>query len=570
MIDGRWDLRTVLLAALLASCILRPPELSPAGLALAVTLAGGAALLLLCSPGTSGGVRMPGRVGVAVLSAYLLVSVAFSPQPHRSLSFVMGAALGLVAFAAARGEAERGSEKERERVLNVVIGVASLAAAHGVYQRLFGLARTARDLRARGQPELDPYILRAESGRAFGPFALPSALGICLALAIPITLRLWLRCRPGGRGRILAGLLLALQAAGIWASVSYGAVASLVAAALLLLPFAGIRRKLPALAGVLLLGAFALGLSLATRAGEGASPLILRIRNWLAAVQVLADEPLLGVGFGNFSDAYARYLGPGMNETAYVHNSYLQTAAEGGLPALGWILLGLAALASGLRRRVRVDGGRLEAVLLVLPSAAFLLHNLVDFSAYLPSLSTVFAALAGLAWQGRTAEQGGGDRSPAAGTLHAALLLLAVGGAAWGLREARSRLLIEQGREHLASGGVRPGIRILERAARWDPGNPDPPAILAEAHLHASQLRPEGRASGEEWAKKAVALRSRRAYGHYLLSVYRLAAGDPGAAWVEISRARLLHPGRDLYRQEESRLRAMLEAGPKRDNGGAH
>ena len=570
MSDGRWDLRTVLLAALLASCILRPPELSPTGLALAVTLAGGAAALLLCSPGRSGGIRMPGRVGAAVLSGYLLVSVAFSPQPHRSLSFLMGAAIGLVAFVAARGEAARGSEKERERVLNVVIGAASLAAAHGVYQKLFGLARTARDLRARGQPELDPYILRAESGRAFGPFALPSALGICLALAIPLTLRLWLRCRPGGRGRILAGLLLALQAAGMGASVSYGAVASLVAAAVLLLPFAALRRKLPALAGVLVIGAFALGLSLATRAEEGASPLVLRILNWRAAVQVLADEPLLGVGFGNFSDAYARYLGPGMNETAYVHNSYLQVAAEGGLLALGWILLSLTTLASGLRRRVQAGAGRLEAVLLVLPSAVFLLHNLVDFSAYLPSLSTVFAALAGLAWQGSGAEHEEADRSPAAVTLRTALLLLAVGGSAWGLREARSRLLIEQGREHLARGGVRPGIRILERAARWDPGNPDPPGILAEAHLHASRLLPEGRGSGEAWARKAVALRPRRAYGHYLLSIYRLAAGDAGAAWVEISRARRLHPGEDLYRQEESRLRAMLQAGPKRDNGGTH
>jgi len=567
--DRGWHLRGGLLAALLAVTALAPPELSPTGLALSVTLAAGAGLLVLSTRDPLAGVPAGLRIALPVVLLYLFISVFASSQPHRSLSCLTGAGIGLVAFALGRGEGT--TEQRRTRVLGVLTGVASLAAAEGIYQKYAGLQETARMLRRMNLMDGDAYILRAESGRAFGPFLLPSALGIYLALVIPITLRLLIRSRRGGKGRFVWAGLLLIQLAGVWASLSYGAVISLLAAALILLPIARIPRLRLLIAAVTLLGVTTAGLFFALRAGEESSPLLLRTRNWVAALRVISERPLLGVGLGNFADAYPKHLGPRMNETSYVHNSYLQVAAEGGILGLVGVVYSVGSLGSLLCSRLRSDPDRVGGVLLFFPFLTFLVHNLVDFSAYLPSLTTTFAALAGL---GLPAEGRFGDPEPGGvpcgGVGRAAFLCLLLGGAAWGVREAWTRSLIETGRQDFITGKLDAGVATLTRAAHWDPADPDPPAVLAEAYLSEVHEGPEPRNVGEFWARLAVRIRPQRAYGHYVMAMYRLAAGDRGEAWVELSQARLLFPERDLYRCEEARLRELVLSGPPKGSDGGH
>jgi O-antigen ligase len=67
-----------------------------------------------------------------------------------------------------------------------------------------------------------------------------------------------------------------------------------------------------------------------------------RIVIWNAALQMITDHPVFGVGFGRFQEVVVQYADLGSAKDA--HNAYLITAAEMGLPALVLLLLSIATL----------------------------------------------------------------------------------------------------------------------------------------------------------------------------------------------------------------------------------
>lgn len=123
---------------------------------------------------------------------------------------------------------------------------------------------------------------------------------------------------------------------------------------------------------------------------------------WLAyqsTWQLILDHPWLGVGPGNFADAFARYRSTGMSAFGVwdrAHNVYLQVMAEVGMPA------GFAIIAGGLLWTVRLarTGWRTGAFLPIAGAGvAFsaLAHALVDYPAQIPGYSIPAAAFLGLA-----------------------------------------------------------------------------------------------------------------------------------------------------------------------------
>jgi len=70
-----------------------------------------------------------------------------------------------------------------------------------------------------------------------------------------------------------------------------------------------------------------------------------------AALRMIADNPLIGVGPMNFKDLSTTYTGLDIANIA--HNSFLEIAAEFGLPALGVFLLLLGSTFATLRRAIR-------------------------------------------------------------------------------------------------------------------------------------------------------------------------------------------------------------------------
>jgi hypothetical protein len=122
---------------------------------------------------------------------------------------------------------------------------------------------------------------------------------------------------------------------------------------------------------------------------------------WTADFTALKDYFVLGSGAGSHCDVYPMYYSrPSEVELTHAENGYLQVALETGLPGLALLLAGiglcgswcLVALRSTQSQRVFVCAAAVTASL-----AVSVLHSLVDFVWYIPSLMAITALLAACA-----------------------------------------------------------------------------------------------------------------------------------------------------------------------------
>lgn len=110
-----------------------------------------------------------------------------------------------------------------------------------------------------------------------------------------------------------------------------------------------------------------------------------RIETWQKALDVIAGHPIIGVGIGNYPleiKATANY-----REPIYAHNTYLDIAAETGIPnALVWIGLLSSAIISFLKKSKESIIFSAFAISLIIFSA----HSLVETAIYSPVVLTLF------------------------------------------------------------------------------------------------------------------------------------------------------------------------------------
>jgi O-antigen ligase len=110
--------------------------------------------------------------------------------------------------------------------------------------------------------------------------------------------------------------------------------------------------------------------------------LLERFSQWYAGWRMFADNPLLGIGIGNYNSAYETYrLEQWPVALGHAHNHYLTIAAEAGLLGLGAYLVFLVvAFRTGIAayRRAQDRTGRAVAVGILGSLAAFASHNLFD------------------------------------------------------------------------------------------------------------------------------------------------------------------------------------------------
>jgi hypothetical protein len=178
-----------------------------------------------------------------------------------------------------------------------------------------------------------------------------------------------------------------------------------LAAGLALAGMVAWRRWWPGLAllgGVLVIGAGGL---VATGGGLGAAQAVLAARANLAspdrtgavhaALRLVARQPLTGTGPGH---ADLRWKGPdhGSQLYAYVHNEYLQVAAELGLVGLVLLASLLVAIAWLLWRARPTGPARATWAGVVAAVAAFAVHSGFDFVWHLPAIVVTVTLLVGL------------------------------------------------------------------------------------------------------------------------------------------------------------------------------
>ena len=123
-----------------------------------------------------------------------------------------------------------------------------------------------------------------------------------------------------------------------------------------------------------------------------------RLDLWGAAIRMIKDAPLLGLGLGTFADAYPLYASqvlPFVMDKA--HNDYLELAAGLGIPAAlawwtAWLLLAIECL-RGVFRRQR---NRQFALTAVGATVLVAVHSIFDFSLQIPAISLLYATILGI------------------------------------------------------------------------------------------------------------------------------------------------------------------------------
>lgn len=419
-------------------------------------------------PAKGDAVPQVARVLAVLLLGWLLASVFASVYRWGTL---VACGYWVVAIVAAWLFSQRRGE-------SIVTGVHALAIA-GTLAAVFAMREYAENVRA------------VANWRVFGTFFNPDFLAGYLCLTLPVTLAIALAVpisRPNSASiRWLAGFGAWLQVGTLLLTGSrFGvicAVLSLITMAVWMAFNRSWNRKrvrdfaLFCLVALLTAGLAARPLTqrVTAQAVQAESHSGgFRIWTWKGTLAMAKAKPLFGTGLGTYEIAYPRYAVVGFTRLA--HNSYLQIAAEAGIPSLLLLLSTLATMAWVTVRREgtashEISGwdARVLRAGLAGAIAAGLARNLVDSDWSIFACLLTFWAVVGLM---QTLSLPSSQESQAESErlyfAHALLLLLALpiltlrmGGA-----------LSANGANWSLMQGV-PDEEGFQRALRWEPYNGD-------------------------------------------------------------------------------------------------
>jgi len=187
--------------------------------------------------------------------------------------------------------------------------------------------------------------------RAYGTFGQPNPLSGYLNLMFAIAVGAWVALRRPmflmAAGACALGTLLTFSRAG-WAAWTVSAAVMLLLRVRPLRSWAGLTGVALLVLGLLLSFSvipFSPFRRLAASFGITAVNFhhyshrnfseVERAAHWLAGVRMFAAHPLLGVGIGNYPEAYGRYhVGAFVDPLGHAHNYFINIAAETGLLGL--------------------------------------------------------------------------------------------------------------------------------------------------------------------------------------------------------------------------------------------
>lgn len=413
-------------------------------------------------------------------------------------------------------------------------------------------------------------VHEAPNWRVFGTFFNPNFLAGYLCLTMPVTLALSLASAPStSRSQHWLALFGAfLQMVAILLTGSRFGVFSAALALVVMAAWITLRRAWTA-KSLALFGLFCF-MSIAI-AGLLARPLTQRVASaqveaqehsggfrvwtWRGTLAMVEANPLFGTGLGTFEIAYPRYALVGFTRLA--HNSYLQLAAEAGVPAVFLLVAALGTLAWAVLRReqnapvaINEWDARVLRAGLVGATTAGLVRNLIDSDWSVFASLFTFWAVAGILLA--LSSELSSSASPARlKTLQGAhLILLALALIPLTLRMAGA-LSANRSNWNLSQGVFdEEGYR---RALRWEPWNGDHALSLGLLYLSLARAGDTDRAhDAEKYLRASAALMPTSKTWYHLGNLYRDILHDDARA-VEAYR-------RALY-YDPNALRVMVELG---------
>lgn len=227
--------------------------------------------------------------------------------------------------------------------------------------------------------------------RATATYSHPNNLALFLERTFLITLPLALR---QSRSWILWACIV-LQAAGVIATFSRGALVAVVAGSVVAMLMLGLRRELVRLGAVVAAGGLLLLVIARDRVldlgGAGTEP--TRFAIWRSAVRMALDNPLFGVGPDQFLYQYSRrYIEPAAwpeRYTSHPHNLPLDLWLRLGVPGVACAIT----LAAVMAARVVASMSTLRADAIAVGGLAALIgglaHGMFDNGFFLPDLAVL-------------------------------------------------------------------------------------------------------------------------------------------------------------------------------------
>lgn len=344
-------------------------------------------------------------IGLAVFVAWAVISAFGSASIHATVRELVNIACYALVYAMAVGLASD------RRQATAVVGALILSA--GIIS-VIGLNEYAANWRT-GNP----------GWRTFGTFFNPDFLAGSMALALPVLLAWFLAAESIGATAMSGALLFMASATMIVTGSRMGFVAA--AAGLACTVILGLVVRLVGKTQLVRMGVMLI--LVAAMLQVAGTPLKARVVNqqvvesqthsggfrkltWKGTARMIAANPVKGTGLGTYEVAYPRYAITGY--TKLTHNSYLQIAAESGVPALIALLVALAAstlvpISTLLRLRKVGAVQQSEGLPSWMPSREMLLcgiiggcvasmaRNFVDSDWYVTGIGVPFWALLGLA-----------------------------------------------------------------------------------------------------------------------------------------------------------------------------
>lgn len=304
----------------------------------------------------------------------LIASLAFSQNKPASLTELprYAGALGVFFVCASL------NNKERAGLIHTIVLAAFIISLLALYQYFFGFRHLEGYIAK--QKISDPFVLEyIGRKRIFFPLVTPNTLGGYLITVVFLSVvnkrSLWLAI-PIGLALLLTkslGAFLALSIGlGIYFHLSYGFK----------------RRRVIFI--IWALAIFILIFIARSAAGEQHShpafSLSARFNYWKDTLIMVRLSPLIGVGLKNFN----------LIQTRFAHNLFLQIWAEMGIfGAISFLWLIAAVLKRGFRN-IKQPADTKYAVCLFAAGSSFLIHNLMDFTFFLPEIGIIWWAIMGL------------------------------------------------------------------------------------------------------------------------------------------------------------------------------
>lgn len=243
--------------------------------------------------------------------------------------------------------------------------------------------------------------------RFFFPFGNPIHLGLFLSLSL-LSLP-FLYSMTGRQERPLLWRLALLASGGVQLGILWGTRARTSLLALAVGAAVGIliwkRPGTRALLGLALGGVLLLGAVLATPAGREMASRVETVRArtiyWGAALNMIRENPLLGLGIGGFGSHYPAHRPLTPHQTEYAHQMFLETAVDGGAVGLLLFLTVLFGLGRSFIKESRIGldhplpSIRAASLWRMMTASAFLIACQVDFPNHQIYLLGLMAAILG-------------------------------------------------------------------------------------------------------------------------------------------------------------------------------